>query len=202
VTVTGREGHSSQPDRAVNALEIAAELVVFLRRLAERLRRQGGGEGFEPAWTTIHTGALRGGVALNVVPGRAEVDFEIRHLPQHDPDRLVAEIRAFAETTLLPAMRAVDPATGFSWETLIRYPGLAADPDSAIARLVADLAPGPAGRVSFGTEAGLFQAAGIPAMVIGPGDIAQAHRPDEYVTKAQLARCENFLDQLADRLCR
>jgi acetylornithine deacetylase len=128
------------------------------------------------------------------------VDFEIRHLPHHDPHRLFAEIRDFAETALLPSMRAVDPSAGFSWETLLRYPGLTEQTGTAIARLVADLSPEPAGRVSFGTEAGLFQAANIPAVVIGPGEIAQAHRPDEYVTKAQLARCEAFLGALGDRL--
>jgi acetylornithine deacetylase len=128
-------------------------------------------------------------------------DFEFRYLPGADPDALFEEVRRYAEEVLLPEMRRVHPAAGFAWETLSSIPGLDApdgDPVVGLARSLSGLSD--TGRVSYGTEAGLFQEVGIPSVICGPGSIEQAHKPDEWVSLEQVARCERFIDDLGVRL--
>jgi acetylornithine deacetylase len=98
-------------------------------------------------------------------------------------------------------MQAIDPSTGFSWEEMAGFPGLDLAPDAEIIELAKTLSGGNAtGKVAFGTEAGLFDKSGIPAVVCGPGSIAQAHKPDEFVTLEQVALCERFMDRLEERV--
>ena len=199
-TVHGHECHSALNHQGVNAVEIAAELVAFLRRMQRRLREHGPFEaGFDPPYTTVHTGTIHGGTALNIVPRECRFEFELRHLPRHDPEDLMAELRAFAQS-LVPEMLAVSPAAGVTLDETNTTAGLAADEASeavALARRLAGLGEeGQSGKVAFTTEAGLFQAAAIPAVVCGPGSIAQAHKPDEFIAVEQLARAERFLRAL------
>lgn len=201
-TVRGLECHSGMPHRGVNAVEAAAETIAFLKGLARRFRDQGPFDGgFDPPYTTVHTGVVRGGTALNIVPRECWFEFEFRHLPQDDPERLYATVRNFAETNLLPEMRAVSADAGFDWRTLSQFPGLDTPPDAVVSALAQRAADDEAtAKVSFGTEGGLFQRAGIPAIVCGPGHIAQAHKPDEYIDLSQIARCEAFVARLPDDL--
>ncbi|MBI4185209.1 MAG: acetylornithine deacetylase [Proteobacteria bacterium] len=200
--VTGLECHSAVAHTGVNAVEYAALVIAHLKAMARRLGAEGPLDPeFDPPFTTAHTGVVAGGTALNIVPARASFDFEFRTLPAHDGDALVAELRSFAEGALLPEMRAVHPGAGFAWHELSRIPALAADEDDPFTRLVLDLAGTKRpGKVSFGTEAGLYQQAGIPAIVCGPGEIEQAHKPNEFIAREQIAACERFLLSLADRL--
>lgn len=202
--VRGRAGHSALPQLGVNAVEYAAEMVSGLRRVARGLRDEGArDESFVPPYSTVHTGRLRGGIALNVIPDEAEVEFEIRNLPADDADAILASIRAQADGPLTDEMRRTDGDAGFDWEELVAYPGLADEPRAAwLQQLACELA-GDERRttLSFGTEGGLFQAAlGIPTVVCGPGSIVDAHKADEFIELAQLSRCLTFLDGLVARL--
>ena len=203
--VRGFECHSSLAPRGVNAVEYAAEVVSHLRRLERRFAAEGPFDAaFDVPHTTAHTGVIQGGTALNIVPKECWFDFEFRYLPGQDPHALVGEVRRYAETDLLPEMRRVHAEAGFSWEELSAFPGLTTEEDAEVAQ-IAKSATGDnaaAGKVAFGTEAGLFSAAGIPTIVCGPGDIDQAHKPDEFVTLDQVALCEAFLRRLVERFAR
>ena len=200
--VRGHEAHSSLTPRGVNAVQVACEIVTFLTHMARRFRDRGGFDAaYDVPYTTVHTGLIHGGTALNIVPRDCSFDFEIRHLPFDDPDELFAEVKAYAER-FLPEMRKVSAATHIEFDALSTMPGLDTEGDSAIAALgrACSGADGH-GKVSFGTEASLFHAAAIPTIICGPGHIAQAHQPNEWVSVDQLARCEGFMRRLADRVC-
>lgn len=198
--VHGFECHSALAPKGVNAVEIAAELVARLRQMARRMQEEGPFDAaFDPPFTTVHTGMIQGGTALNIVPKHCTFEAEIRNLPTHDPEPLLAEIKQYAEEVLLPEMRKISKDAGISWEALPGYPGLVGQEDTDVARLAQALSGSTeAGRVSFGTEAGLFQGAGIPAVVCGPGSIEQAHKPNEYISLEQIARGEKFIAELLD----
>lgn len=200
--VRGFECHSSLAPRGVNAIEYAAEMIAHIRRLERRYAAEGPFDAaFDVPHTTAHTGMVQGGTALNIVPKECWFDFEFRYLPGQDPDALIGEVQRYAETELLPEMRRIQPDTGFSWEQISGFPGLSIDEDADVAQLAKSAAGdnAAAGKVAFGTEAGLFQAAGIPTIVCGPGSIDQAHKPDEFVTLEQVALCEDFLRRLVNR---
>ena len=200
--VHGLECHSGLAHLGVNAVEAAAELVAFLKQRARQFRDQGPYDAaFSPPYTSVHTGVIHGGTALNIVPKHCSFDFEFRHLPEDDPEALLADVRAFAETALLSEMQAVAENTGFSWEPLSRIPGLSTPEDDEIVRLAKALADtNDAGKVSFGTEGGLFQQIAIPTVICGPGSIKQAHKPNEFIALEQIARCETFIKRLIERL--
>jgi acetylornithine deacetylase len=201
--VKGLAGHSSLTHLGVNAADFAAELATYLRRAARDLRERGMHDAaFEPPYTTVHTGRICGGIALNVIPDHAELEFEIRNLPGDDPSAVIDAGRAYTEQTLLPEMRAVHADSAIEWRPLVDYPALADQPAAAWLKQLACTAAGnPETRtVSFGTEGGLFQAIGVPTVVCGPGSIEQAHKADEYVTLAQLSQCLSFMDAVAERI--
>ena len=196
--VHGREAHSSYTTHGVNAIEYAARLVVFIRDLADRLAATEVRDfGFNVPYSTLSTGVIRGGIAANVIPKACEVLFDMRTLPSASADALYGEIVAYAQK--LEADMKKEDASGrieMTWES--STDGLAASEDEAIVRLAKQLSRNDTtGKVSYGTEAGLFQQIGIPTVICGPGDIAQAHAPDEFVALEQLAQCERFMDRLA-----
>jgi acetylornithine deacetylase len=196
--VHGREAHSSYTTHGVNAIEYAARLVVFIRELTDRLKATEVRDyGFTVPFSTMSTGVIRGGIAANVIPKHCEVHFDMRTLPSASAEALYGEIVAYAGT-LEAEMQQEDPAgrVVLTWES--STDGLAAGEDDAIVKLAKDLSRiDKTGKVSYGTEAGLFQQIGIPTVVCGPGDIAQAHAPDEFVALDQLAQCERFMERLA-----
>ncbi len=200
--VRGHEAHSSLTPLGVNAVQVAGELVTFLTQMARRFRDRGGFDAaYDVPHTTVHTGVIRGGTALNIVPRDCHFDFEFRHLPFDDPEMLLAEVKRFA-ATLLPEMHAVDPATHIEFDQIATLPGFDTHGGSEIAELgKACTGAHEFGKVSFGSEASLFHNAGIPAIICGPGHIAQAHQPNEWVALEQLALCEVFMHRLADRVC-
>jgi acetylornithine deacetylase len=199
--IRGFECHSALTPNGVNAVEIAAELVAHLRRMGLRFREQGRFDrDYDVPFTTVHVGTIRGGTALNIVPKDCEFVFEFRFLPFDDPDALLAEIESVADA-LLPAMRAVHPDTGIAFEQLSELPGFDTGPGSEIAELGRHCNHGTrTNKVSFGAEAALFHNAGIPTILCGPGHIAQAHQPDEWIAIDQVVRCESFMRALVERL--
>jgi acetylornithine deacetylase len=202
-TVRGLAGHSAYAPHGVNAVEYAAEAIAFLKGLERRHAGKGPYDrGFDVAHTTIHTGVIRGGTALNVIPHECCFDFEFRHLPGDDPDRILEELKDYLGNQLEPEMRAVHTGAGFTIEPLSAIPVLDTGPESEIVALAQELSDSTEiGKVSFGTEASQFHQAGIPTVVCGPGSILQAHKPNEYVTLDQIERCDRFLARLADRIC-
>ena len=204
-SVRGHEAHSSLTPLGVNAVEIACEFVAHLKTMHRALAKDGPFDAvYDVPHTTIHTGVIAGGTALNIIPRDCDVIWEIRHHHLNSPDELFAEAKAFADS-LVPAMQIVAPDTGITHVRTSMLPGFATAADSDIAKLCfacagTDPASG-AGKVSFGTEASLFHNAGVPTIVCGPGHIAQAHQPNEWVTLEQLAWCERFMRKLADEIC-
>jgi len=202
--VRGLESHSALAPRGVNAVHAAARLVARLADMAKEKATQGPfDEDYAVPYTTVHCGVIRGGTALNIVPAHCSVDFEIRYLPQDDPQALFREVQDFARSEIEPEMKAVSPEAGFAWRPISAFPGLDTAPDHEIVTLVKGLVGANAtGKVDFGTEAGLFQQSGIPAVICGPGSILQAHKPDEFIALEQVALCERFMERLLDRLTR
>jgi acetylornithine deacetylase len=199
---TGLEGHASAPDRGVNAVEYAVRYVARLLELkAALVARAPAHSRFDPPWTTISTGVLTGGHARNVIPGKARVDWEMRPVQPGDAEFVKDDLDRFCAGTLLPAMRAVSPDADIVTETIGEVDGLIpAEPNEAKA-IVAELTgANGADVVPFGTEAGLFQALGMSAVICGPGSIEQAHKPDEFLALDQLAQCLAMLDRLGARL--
>src|SRR5438046_3965840 len=200
--VRGHEAHSSLTPLGVNAVQVAGELVTFLAQLARRFRDRGGFDvAYDVPYTTVHAGVIRGGTALNIVPRDCHFDFEFRHLPFDDPELLLAEVKRFA-ATLLPELHAVDPATHIEFDHISTLPVFATHGGSEIHEHgKACTGAHEFGKVSFGSEASLFHNAGIPAIICGPGHIAQAHQPNESVALEQLAVCDEFIRRLAHRVC-
>jgi len=199
---TGLAGHGSAPDRGVNAVEYAARYVNRLLELKDTLRaRAPAGSRFDPPWTTINTGCLKGGVAHNVIAGSAEVEWEMRPVQEKDAVFVSTDLKEYCHDSLLPAMRAICPEADIVTETIGEVEGLVpADANEARDILMELTGARTAGLVAFGTEAGLFQTLGMSAVVCGPGSIEQAHKPDEFVSIDQLQQCLDMLDRLGRRL--
>jgi acetylornithine deacetylase len=197
--VHGREAHSSYVTHGVNAIEFAARLVVFIRRIADRLAQSETRDyGFTVPYSTLSTGLIQGGIAANVVPKECVFQFDMRTLPHTSPAGLYDEIRGYAEE-LVREMQAVDAKSGIELEWLSQTAGLAAAETDAIVQWAMQLSRHhTVGKVSYGTEAGLFQKMGVPSVICGPGDIAQAHSPNEFVALEQLAQCEKFMERILE----
>lgn len=199
----GLEGHSALAPRALNAIHLACDLVGAMRALQDELRARGARDpAYDVPYATVHAGCIHGGRALNIVPNECTVDFEIRHLAQDDPDVLLAPLRQAADGIREQARRQA-PAADIRIETVNAYPGLDTHPASEAVRFVESLLPAGTGRtkVAFGTEGGLFtRHLDVPVVVCGPGSIVQAHKPDEYVSRAQLAECDAFMERLVAAL--
>lgn len=204
VVVHGHEAHSSLTHEGVNAIEYAARLIAFMQGLARKWQAEGP---FDPdcdvPFTTMQVGLIQGGTAPNIVPKSCVFNVEIRHLPAVDPEALFDEIRRHAQDVIEPEMKAVAPDARFEFDETPPNLALDTDPDEPVVAFVKRLAgQNKHGKVGFGTEAGLFQKrVGIPTVVCGPGDIGQAHKPNEFITLDQLRKGEAFMQRLADYVC-
>lgn len=197
--VRGKEAHSSLTPQSVNAIEMAARVVGKLRDMADGFEaNEPRYEGFDVPFSTASVGQFRGGIADNVVPRDAEFRYEFRNLPTADAVLMQKELVAYAQRAQ-PAMKKIAPDAGFSFETICEVPAFLGSAGDAVTQLAQRLAgTKETTLVAFGTEAGLFKNAGIPTVVCGPGSINQAHQPDEFVSLEQLARCEDFMQGLAN----
>ena len=196
--VRGKEAHSSLTPKSVNAIEMAARLIGKVRDMAEGFEREEPRyEGFDVPFSTASVGQFQGGIADNVVPRDAWFHYEFRDLPTADARRMQESVVAQARS-LEVAMKKVAPEAGFRFETICEIPSFLGSADDPVTRLAQQLSgQSSTTQVAFGTEAGLFKQSGIPTVVCGPGSIEQAHQPDEYVSLAQLAQCERFMQRLA-----
>ncbi|WKC46840.1 acetylornithine deacetylase [Pseudomonas veronii] len=198
--VHGAACHSAYAPHGVNAIEHAAELIGELGRIGQRLRDKQDAR-FDPPFSTVQTGVIGGGKALNIVPADCRFDFEVRALPGQAPQTVADELRAYAEQQVLPRMQAVSAQSAIRFTELSAYPGLMTDQHSEAAELIAAFCGSRAfGTVAFGTEGGLFDAVGIPTVVCGPGSMDQGHKPDEFVSVAQLAQCDQMLHSMLNAL--
>jgi acetylornithine deacetylase len=199
-TIRGVAAHGSQPQLGANAIVYAAEVVRFVRDLDREFREAADPDSpFVPPFTSFNVGTIQGGVASNVVAPSCEVGFEFRAMPGTDPDAIVARVRGFLTAELLPRLKAEHPDADIALVKTIDIQPLVPDPESEAEQVVRRLTGANASHVvSFGTEAGVYQANGIPAVVCGPGSIDQAHKPDEFIALDQLAKGERFLRAVAD----
>lgn len=199
--VRGKPGHSSQPDRYVNAVMAAAELIGEINRIRSDMRGGPQFDGLDPPYSTIQVNQIKGGLHGNIVAETCDFFWEMRIIPGEDDLAVLDRIKRYATEVIEPAMQAVDPSCGIAIDVQARIPGLKPEGD-ALTRQVLDLLDRPMPRyVSYGTEAGIFQLAGTPSFVVGPGDIADAHQPDESIEIAELERCVAFLDRLGESCC-
>lgn len=197
---TGVAAHSSAPQLGANAIGFAAEFMNFLATLADEQQRAAVPESrFEPPWTTFNVGRIEGGEALNIIAERCAVTWEFRPLPQTDADALEARVETYLADELRPRMKAKHRETDVTLERLPAVPPMHHDPDSKAERLVRHLTGANTTRTAaYVAEASQFQQHGIPAILCGPGDIAQAHQPDEWIAESEMAACAAFLDRLRD----
>ncbi len=199
--VTGFSCHSSLAPQGVNAVQYAARLVTKIADLADRLAASGPRDAlYDVAHSTAHVGAFNGGTALNIVSDRAEFIWEVRVVGADDVDALVGEIESYARDVLEPAMKAIHPDAGFAFSEISGFPGLDIAPDHEAVTLAKRLArKNEHSKVAYGTEAGLFMVTGgIPSVIVGPGDIDKAHKPDEFLEIAQLAEACDFVGRLVE----
>lgn len=202
VTAHGLEAHSSLAPIGVNAIYMASDLIGAIRAIQKDIAESGLRDGdYEVAYTTLHVGKMQGGEVMNIVPNRCTLDFEIRYLPEDDERRIVARIKAAAEE-IAAGYRSVFAGARFEFMDLQSYPAMNTPVDSEAVKFVHALTGGNStGKITFGTEGGLFQQVlGTPAVVCGPGNIAVAHKPDEHVSDAQLAQCDRMLERLVEKL--
>ncbi|ANL69516.1 acetylornithine deacetylase (plasmid) [Rhizobium phaseoli] len=193
LTVRGRSGHSSRPDQGLNAIHAMTGVLACANVEAARLTHGPFEDVFEPPYSSLQVGTLKGGQAVNIIPDTCEAEFEARAISGVDPAVLLAPLRAAAEAL---------PPLGFKveWRELSAYPALSLAADAPLARLLGELTGiEPLAAVSYGTEAGLFQRAGIDAIICGPGDIGRAHRPDEFIHVSELLACQAMVEALARR---
>jgi acetylornithine deacetylase len=200
-TVSGKAAHSSLAPHGVNAVEYGARLVARIKDMAEAQEASGTRDSlYDVPHSTLHTGLFSGGTSPNIVPHHAEISFECRNISADDPMTYINEIMRYAHEELTPRMKHIEPTAGFTFELRPNLPALETAPE----HLAVTMAKRLAGRndhakVAYGTEASLFQnMAGIPSVVVGPGDIDQAHKPDEWILVSDLEKCNGFVRRLID----
>jgi acetylornithine deacetylase len=199
--VSGREADSSLPQLGVNAISFAAELIEEIDRIGAVLVSRETNNRFEPPFSTLQVGTITGGTAISIVPNTCEFLWQVRNLPDAEPDFALKRLKAYSEQTLLPRMRRVAAMASIETQHRGSVPAFLAKPGSEAAALALALTGANATRtVSYGTEAGLFEEAGCSTVICGPGDTEQAHVADEFVATAQLDACMAFLTKLAEKL--
>jgi acetylornithine deacetylase len=199
VALTGKAAHSSLPHLGVNAITYAGRLLGELERMEQELKSLTPDTRFDPPYTTLQVTEISGGTASNIVPVPCSFGWEIRRLPGFDGMSLDQRLRTFAAEHCLPEMQRAAPETSITIDIVNEVPAFLADPKSGIVTLTQKLAQqNDTFAVCYATEASLFQKGGAPSVVIGPGNIAQAHTPNEFLEVAELAKCLAFLDRLVD----
>lgn len=197
----GRAAHSAYPERGINAIHLATDLIGRIRQQQAQIARHGTHDpAYTVPYTTLHVGLIRGGSTLNIIPDYCELELEIRHLATDEPTRLVQQLRAHADAIVEDA--PADAGGCIDLDIIQDYPGLETPADSAVVELASSLTGNRQYiKMDFGSEGGLFSGRlGIPTVVCGPGSIEQAHQPNEYIALDQLQRCDAILESLLHRL--
>ena len=198
VRVRGKAAHSSQPHRGANAIIAAGKIIAFIDRLAQQKRAEARPEsGFEPPYTSFQVGLIEGGAALNIIPEYCSFIWEFRATPWEDDAAIVAAVQRFIDEEALPALREFAPEAQIELFDRAKVPPLAPEEDGPAEAFVRQLTGANAvGVVSYATEGGLFQQAGMSAVICGPGSIDQVHQPNEFIALSQVDLCERFMAQL------
>jgi acetylornithine deacetylase len=198
--VTGHEAHSSQTHRGVSAVMTAARLITFLDDMArENAAGAPSRSPFEPPYSTIHVGTVDGGTATNIISRECRFGWDLRCIPEDDPQDYVDRFERYCREEVLPAMQAVAPEADIVTTVLSAVPGLHPEPDGQAEALVRQLTGYNASdAVSYAAEAGQFQQAGFSTVLCGPGSIDQAHQPNEYIEITQVEACVAFMRRLIE----
>ncbi len=202
VTCTGREAHTALAPNALNAIHLVCDMISFIRELQEEIVATSTHDNdYDIPYTTLHVAKIEGGIAANIVPNHAGFRFEIRNMFEDNPELLLGKIKEHAEKLLAP-LREQFPEASIDIAITNTYPPLSTAKDSDVVGFVKSLTGSNATiKVAFGTEGGLFSSQlGIPTVVCGPGSMEQGHKPDEFVSVDQLAKCDAMLDALLNRL--
>ena len=202
-TCCGVEGHSALAPKALNAIHLACDFVGFIRQSQQEIVEAGSwDEGYDVPYTTLHVGRIEGGTALNIVPGKCTVDFEIRNIGRDDGTAILDRLTEGA-TRIAMKRRSAFPQADIRIDVVNQYPGLTTPLDSEVVRFASRIVDHPSPfNVAFGTEGGLFSSRlGVPAVVCGPGSMDQGHKPDEFVALSQIEACDRMMDRLLDE-CR
>jgi acetylornithine deacetylase len=193
ITIRGRSGHSSRPDQGVNAIHLMTGIMAKAVETAHELTQGPFEATFEPPYSSLQIGTMKGGQAINIIPDFSAIELEARAISGISPLELLGPVRASVEAL---AAKGID----IEWTPMSDYPALSLAADAPLVLLLEELTGTPClAAVSYGTEAGLFQAAGIDAIICGPGDIGRAHKPDEFITTSELLACQSMLETLASR---
>lgn len=193
VIINGRSGHSSRPDLGLNAIHAMAETLAAVVSEAERLTHGPFDPAFEPPYSSLQAGVIKGGQSVNIIPDSCTLELEARAIPGVDPASLLVAVKARAEALAAEGFRV-------EWTPMSAYPALSLPQDAALTGLLRELTgEAPLAAVSYGTEAGLYQAAGLDAIICGPGDIGRAHKPDEYILTSELIACQRLIEALGAR---
>jgi acetylornithine deacetylase len=192
--VIGRSGHSSQPHLGLNAVHAMARVITQAADYGELLAKGPFDLNFEPPYSSLQVGVIAGGQAVNIIPDRCTADIEVRAVSGTSPLSLLEPVKAHLEALQAESFKTI-------WHELSAYPALSIATDNPLAVLMTELTGKDAlAAVSFGTEAGLYQQAGIDAIICGPGEIGRAHRPNEYITVGELHACQKMIETLGARL--
>jgi len=196
--VKGSAGHSSEAPLHVNAIEYAARAIVEISDVAKSFEVEGPFDNdFNVTHSTMLTTMIQGGKSANITPDYCQFDFEIRHIPSHPAEQVLGKIKHKIEQTLVPDMQKKSPTSGFEWRTKFANPSMGDATQTEGFQHIKELFPATSGKVSYGTEGGIFYSKGnIPSVICGPGSIQQAHKTNEFVEKEQLQKCLEFLDEL------
>jgi len=201
-TVHGLEWHSSQPQRGVNAVQAACKLVHFLSGMAEDLATLGRrDERFDPPYSTVHVGTISGGTARNIIPRQCSFQWEIRPLPGDNAEALIKRFDIYCKD-ILAGMKNISPQADIITRPMSRMSGVTL-PESARQSCQMVMRAAKTNQehaVSFGTEAGVFNDNGVPAIICGPGSIEQAHKPNEFIERAQIGECVGFMLRLMEEM--
>ncbi len=197
--ITGKAAHSSLPQAGASAILAAARIIEHLDAIGRSRRADAGDSPCEPPWTTVQVGMIEGGTAGNILPAHCEFVWEYRSLPDEDPNLIADAVQTFIDTSVLPDLREFAPGASVETTRIAKVPPLLPDPDARAERWVQGLKgvrAGGSGAVSFATEGGSFQQAGVSTVVCGPGSVDQAHQPNEFIDPAELERCAAMVDDV------
>lgn len=197
--VTGKESHSGKPHLGVNAIHAAGRLVAELASIDDEMRARAEGPRFDPPYTNVAVAVIEGGTARNITPKTCKFTWMFRSVPATDPKEITERFRKFSEEVILPQLKSQSPDASIVTTQTSDVPPLNAPEGSEAVSLALKLAgQNETFAVSYGTEGGLFERAGFSSVIIGPGDISQAHAPDEFIEESELEKCTAFLNKLAD----
>lgn len=201
--VHGTAGHSSMAPKHVNAIKYSAKIISMIEALADGFKKNGPFDhDYSVPHSTMLTTMIHSGVATNITPEASAFNFEIRSLPDHDAAAVIEHLKKMVEDELIPEMRDISIKAGVDWEEIFSYPAMGDSTDTPGFQFIKKLLPEWGGKVSYGSEGGVFEMIGqIPSLILGPGSIVQAHRTNEYIEIDQMVQCLDFIECLLRHLC-